>query len=556
MKSPRGPRSRIHATVIAVLAMTLLLSCGGTKSGGGGNTGRAPSDDGGTGEPRYGGTVVYGIAAENSDGWCLPQAQLAPPGIQVARSIYDTLTVPNEKGELVPFLARTLTSNDDFTEWDLELRDGIVFHDGTDLDATVVKNNIDAYRGAYPARIPLLFRFVYDNIADVEVTGPLSLRITTVEPWSSLPQVLWSSGRVGIMAQSQLDDPETCDSKLVGTGPFELVEWSKNEKLVLKRNPDYWMTDDQGNQLPYLDGIEYRPVVQASSRINGLLSGDLDVTNGISPQDYATIEEADAAGDLNNTRSDAFAQPSFLQLNIAKPPFDDKNARMAVITGLDMETFNDTVNLGLAQIANGPFAPGNIGYLEDTGYPTYDAEAAKKYVAAYEAETGQKLKFSVIAPPDPEVVAAMALVQDMAKRIGVTVTLDQMEVAAMVSTAVAGKYEAMAFANFPGGDPDDNRVWWYGSSPVNLSRFDDPEINRLLDEGRATADDDQRQRIYGDINRRFASEGYMVWLTWSVSNVVTAADVHGVFGPRLPNGDEPSPSLVVGHSMAGMWRDG
>lgn len=554
MRSFSDPaRLTVRPALVVIAIVVLLASCGGTK-GGATSGGTQPAGDTDSG-PVYGGTVVYGLAAENPDGWCLPQAQLAPPGIQVARSIYDTLMIPNEKGELVPFLAESLTSNDDFTEWDLRLREGITFHDGTDLDAEVVKNNIDAYRGAYPARVPLLFRFVFDGIADVEVTGPLSLKITTVTPWSSLPQVLWSSGRVGIMAQSQLDDPDTCDSKLVGTGPFELVEWSPNQKMVLDRNPHYWMRDANGDQLPYLDRIEYRPVTQASSRMNGVLSGDLDMTSSISAQDYQTIEDAEADGTLINTRSEAFAQPSFLQLNIAEPPFDNKNARLAVITGLDMETFNETVNLGLARIANGPFAPGNIGYLEDTGYPTYDPQAAKQYVAAYEAETGRQLKFSVIAPPDPEVVAAMALVQDMAKKVGVTVTLNQMEVAAMVSTAIAGNYEAMAFTNFPGGDPDDNRVWWYGTSPVNLSRFDDPEINRLLDEGRATSDKEARQRIYGDINRRFGSEGYMVWLNWSISDVVTRSDVHGVFGPALPNGDEPSPALVTGHSMAGVWRD-
>lgn len=554
MRSFSDPsRVKSHRAALVLALLILLASCGGTKGGDAPNSTESTNES--SAEPTYGGTVVYGLSAENPDGWCLPQAQLAPPGIQVARSIYDTLTIPNADGELVPFLASSLAPDDDFTEWDLELREGIEFHDGSPLDAQVVKNNIDAYRGVYPPRFPLLFRFVFEDIADVEVTGPLSLRITTKRPWPSLPQLLWSSGRAGIMSQSQLDDPDTCDSKLVGTGPFKLVSWSVNQEMVLERNPDYWLKDANGNQLPYLDRIEYRPVVQASSRINGVLSGNLDMTSAISPQDYQTVEDSEADGTLNNTRSEVFAQPSFLQLNIAKAPFDNKNARLALITALDMDTFNDTVNLGIPKIANGPFAPGSTGYVEDTGYPTYDPDASKEYVAAYEAETGQQLKFSLIAPPDPEVIAAMALIQDMAKKVGVTVTLDQMEVAAMVSTAIAGNYEAMAFTNFPGGDPDENRVWWYGGSPVNLSRFNDPQINELLDEGRATSDKEARQRIYGDINRRFGSEGYMVWLNWSMSNIVTSSDVHGVFGPRLPNGDDPSKALVTGHSMAGVWRD-
>ena len=78
-------------------------------------------------------------------------------------------------------------------------------------------------------------------------------------PWSSFPAYLYGSGRVGIMAQAQLDDTETCDTNLIGTGPFKLKEWKVNEKFVAEKNPDYWQKDADGNQLPYLDEIEFRP---------------------------------------------------------------------------------------------------------------------------------------------------------------------------------------------------------------------------------------------------------------------------------------------------------
>ncbi|MCZ7629591.1 MAG: ABC transporter substrate-binding protein [Microthrixaceae bacterium] len=70
-----------------------------------------------------------------------------------------------------------------------------------------------------------------------------------------------------------MDDPETCDQNLIGTGPFKFVEWEVNDHLTLERNPDYWRKDAQGEQLPYLDGITFRPVPDAQARANGLLSG-------------------------------------------------------------------------------------------------------------------------------------------------------------------------------------------------------------------------------------------------------------------------------------------
>lgn len=551
-------RRWVRRAAIVACATLALAACGGNggESGSNGNGGT-----GGTGgeealTPTPGGKVVYALEAENTEGWCLPQAQLAISGIQVARTIYDTLTIPNQDGELVPNLAEDITSNDDFTEWNIKIREGVTFHDGSALDAIVVKNNLDAFRGQYKARKPLLFIFVFQNIKDVEVVDQYNVKVTTNTPWSSFPQALWSSGRIGIMGQSQLDDPETCDSKLVGTGPFELVEWKKNERLVVKKNPDYWQTDEDGNQLPYLDEIEYRPIVDGSARVNALLAGDVSMLHMASLEQIDELNMAAEDGKVTSNTSDDFTEVAFVQLNNTKAPFNNKNARMAMATAMDMETFNQTINLGIPKIANGPFAPGSMGYLEDTGYPTYDPEAAKKYVAAYKEETGNDLEFTLLSTPDPATQAAVAFAQDMAKKVGVKVKTATMEQAALVSTAISRDFEAMAFRNFPGGDPDANRVWWYGKgNPVNFSGYDDPEINRLLDEGRLTADKDERQKIYADINRRFGSEVYSVWLTWSIWDVATAPGIHGILGPKLPNGDDPSPALVVGHSVAGLWTE-
>lgn len=562
MGSISQPPRRVRLAVLAIVgSVSLIAGCGG-------GTSDDPNDDSGeaateSGVGDYGGRVVYGLEAENANGWCLAEAQLAISGIQVARSIYDTLTIPNEDGVAVPFLAKDLTPNDDFTEWNIELREGIVFHDGTALDATVVKNNLDAYRGAYPARKPLLFTFVFGNIADVEVIDASNLKVTTNTPWSSLPNALWGNGRIGIMAQAQLDDPDTCDSNPIGTGPFKLTEWKQNEKLVVARNADYWRTDADGQQLPYLDEIEYRPVADSSARTNALLAGDLTMAHTVTPEQIDALQSAASDGTITALTSEKFTEVQFLQLNNSKPPFDNKNARMAIISAIDRETLNQTVNLGLPTVANGPFAPGNIGYLDDVGYPGYDLDAAKDYVAAYESEAGRKLSFTIVVTPDPSANASMAMIQNMAKDAGMEVNISVMEQAQQVSTAISGDFEAMSFRNFPGGDPDANYVWWYGHSlkdpnapnRVNFARFNDPEINRLLDEGRVTADKDERKGIYEDLNRRFASEGYNAWLHWALWNVSSATDVKGILGPDLPNGDKPSPALVNGHSMAGVWID-
>ena len=109
------------------------------------------------------------------------------------RAFYDTLTVPNGEGGFSPYLAKSVTPNEDHTEWTITLREGITFHDGSPLDATVVKNNLDAYRGTYPGRPSLLFMFILQDIADTRVDDPLTVTVTTKRPWVSFPAFLTRS---------------------------------------------------------------------------------------------------------------------------------------------------------------------------------------------------------------------------------------------------------------------------------------------------------------------------------------------------------------------------
>jgi peptide/nickel transport system substrate-binding protein len=358
-----------------------------------------------------------------------------------------------------------------------------------------------------------------------------------------------------MVAQSQLDDPSTCDTKLVGTGPFTLVNWTQNESLELKKNPNYWQKDADGTQLPYLDELVYKPTPEGASRINGLLAGDLNAIQMSGGEQIDQLRSETEAGNINSYESDKFGEVSFGQLNTSVAPFNSKTARLAAIKSIDMEAYNATVNLDVLQNANGPFAPGGIGYLEDSGYPTYDLAESKKLVAQYKEETGTDLAFTLIATPDPATQAAAAVVQQMGKAAGIDVTITALEQAALISTAISGKYQAMVFRNYPGGDPDANYVWWKGAgNPVNFSRFDDAEINALLDEGRATPDKAKRQQIYGDINKRFATEGYSIWLQWTLWDIATATDVFGTLGPDLPDdAGAPFPGLASGHPVTGMW---
>ena len=537
----------------------VLAACGGdddgggddgAAEGGGGAEEAAPEDEG---EPVPGGELVYGLEAETNGGFCLQEAQLAPPGIQVAKTVYDTLTAPNEDGEIEPYLAESVEPNDDYTQWTITPREGVTFHDGSTLDAQIIADNLNAYRGQYPARKPLLFVFVLADIESIEATPENTVVVTMKRPWVSFPWTLWGSSRVGITGRAQLDAPSTeCANNLVGTGPFMLESWTVNQEMVLVKNPNYWQKDADGNQLPYLDKITYRPIPESAQRVNALESGQVDLIHTSDTEQLAErLLPAEEAGDLGVYESDAWGETNYLMLNASKPPFDNKNARLAVAHALDREFLRDVRGGGLGSIANGPFAEEVLGYTEDTGFPEFDVEKAKELAAAYEEETGEPLSFTYSFVTSEAGNLTAQEIQTQMADAGIDMSIrpsgDQ---ATAINQALAGDFQAIGWRNHPGADPDTQYNWWYEGSPVNFGRIADPEINRLLDEGRTTAEG--REEIYQDLNKRFASEMYNVWTTRAVWALAHANDVRGLLGPTLERAGN-FPGLGAGHLVHGIW---
>jgi peptide/nickel transport system substrate-binding protein len=508
-------------------------------------------------KPARGGQLVYGLEAETSSGWCLPEAQLAISGMQVAKSLYDTLTVPDASGEYVPYLAKTITHDDSYRSWTITLRGGVTFHDGTKLDAEVVKNNLDAYRGTYAERAPLLFTFVFKNIESVEVVNELSLTVKTKVPWVAFPAALYNSGRIGIAAQAQLDAPKAeCSNRPIGTGPFSFVSWQPEVSLRVKRNPDYWQQAPDGKPYPYLDAVDFRPMANSDERIALLEQGELNMlhtsTAADMGQNLATLRDD---GAINLLVSEDRTETSYLMLNTADERLATRDVRLAIAHAIDPATLNELSNKGFATLAKGPFAPEVLGYLEDPGAPAFDLEAAKKGVAAMEA-ADLSTRFSLLTSSGPAAIRTAGIQKDMLEKAGFTIDLEVESEAGLIERVIAGTYELAAFRNQPGEDPDANYNWWYGKgNPVNFGRFDDPVINAALDKGRTSSDPDTRRTAYETVNKQFAKQAYNIYLWYAPWAVAESRDVHGILGPPLPDRPDAAIStrLVTGHPLHGIW---
>jgi peptide/nickel transport system substrate-binding protein len=357
-----------------------------------------------------------------------------------------------------------------------------------------------------------------------------------------------------MMAQAQLDDTETCADNLIGTGPFVLENWTPNQSLTATKNPDYWATDAAGNQLPYLDEVEFRPIVESSQRLNALQSGEINAMHTSDPELVAELRNLDEEGAVTSVESVEFGEVSYSLLNSSVPPFDNILARQAVASAFDFDEYNEIIGRGILTQASGPFAPGNIGYLEETDLPTYDPERAEELVAQYEEETGEPLSFAYTTTQAEATIAGAQLLKEQLEAVGIEMEIVTVDQSTQIDTAISGDFQAIAWRNHPGGDPDAQYVWWESSYPTNFGRINDPEIDDLLNQGRVTADADERRTIYEDLNRRFGEQVWNLWSYYTLWSVGTATDVHGVQGEG-PTSEEPFPGLATGHLVTYMWVD-
>ena len=539
--------------VALVGALVIVVgACGGGSSKGTSSSSRATTAD--SGKPTSGGKVVYGLESDTGGGFCLPSGQLAISGVMVADSIYDPLTWPNDKGEYVPYLAESVTPNADFTEWTIKLRSGITFTDGSPLNADTVKLNLDSYRGKNPNISSSLFSLVLKTVTNVTVTDPLTVVVKMSSPWVAFPAYLFSFGRMGMMAKAQLTDNQTCPSKLIGTGPFKLKgRWTPGAPVELVKNAGYWRKDANGKQLPYLDAITFVGVVESAQRITQLEAGQLDIMQTDFEPDLARLQPKADSGTIKLTIETKGRENRYYLLNAGKPPFDDPKARRAFALALDRNEINKLRNLGRATVANGPFDKGVPGYVADPGFPKHDLAKAKKLVDQVKAAHGGRFNVQFVILPDSENRNEAEILKQQIEKAGISASIDVVDQTAEISTAISGDYNVLLWRNHAGEDPDTNYVWWHSGELTNFGKINDPEIDRLLEQGRATSDAAQRAAAYEGVTKEFAKNIWNVWAWYVNWGIATRPNVNGILGPSLPDGSKPFPILAGLHPTVGIW---
>ena len=374
-------------------------------------------------------------------------------------------------------------------------------------------------------------------------------------PWPAFDSYLFLDGRQGIVAPAQLANPDTCNSNLIGTGPFKLDHWTVNQELVVNKNPDYWQKDAKGNQLPYLDKITFKPIAEAGQRVNSLVGKQLDVMHTSDGQQVGALDQKASQFNLMKEQPGR-RETRYYLMNVAKAPLDDLTARMAVATAIDRDQINQIRNDGVYDISNGPFDSKVPGYLKDPGFPKYNLKKATALAKQYKDAHGGQFSVVLEHTNDPANSAEAQLIKEQLAKAGIDATLKQDDQTAFITAAISGNFSIMLWRQHPGDDPDGQYVWWNTGSLVNFGKIADPELQTLIDQGRSETDPAKRKTIYEDVNKLFSKKVYDVWAYYAAWTVAAQKNIQGLAGPPLPDGGG-KPEFIYGrHPLLGIYKTG
>jgi len=221
----------------------------------------------------------------------------------------------------------------------------------------------------------------------------------------------------------------------------------------------------------------------------------------------------------------------FVMINVSRPDVSDVRFRQAMAYALYRVPLHTAINLVVTNFPNTPFGSGLAPHEAVDGYPNYDPAKAKKLLADYGKPV--RIKFTVNATPQ-SILTAQAL-QQMWKKVGIETDIEQVEQVQGIRMAAAKDYQVMLYRWAGGGDPDKNvHQFFHSKAAVNRTAYSDPQMDKLLDDARATTDPAARLKLYRQVNNLLARDLPYLFLNYFDNYALAGANVNGIVG--VPDG--------------------
>lgn len=448
-------------------------------------------------EPEPGGTLRVGLQGDVTT--MDPHMSTSAVDRDVYYQLYNTLVALDANLNILPELAESWEAPDPLA-YVFRLRKGVKFHDGSDFNAEVVRWNVE--RMIDPATGSIR-RSELGNIKSVDVLDTHTVRFNLKEPDAALLATL--TDRSGMMVSRVAVEKHGKDfaRNPVGTGPFQLARWVKDDHVRLKRFPGYWKKG-----LPYLDEVVYKPIPDHTVKLTALRTGTLDLIDDLPPKDVAPLR--------GQPKLKVIETPGLgyrrIELNSTRPPFNVKAIRQAVAWAVNREAIHRAVYFATGAIAQGPIPPRSWAYDALPGYgSTPDLARAKEKLAEGGQPTGFKFTLNILN--QPVALKQAQIIQDNLKRVGIEMEIALLEIGAWIEKRKAGQFDGAESLWSGRPDPDGNMFSHLTTGGANnWGKYSSPKVDELLHRARSSSNQAERKRAYTEAIRILIEDSPLVFL--------------------------------------------
>lgn len=449
--------------------------------------------------------------------WATMDAPLAQVGWTDERLVYDYLTkiVRNPSTgifEVQPSLAESWQIVDPTTVV-FKLRKGVKFHDGSDFNASVARWNFERMM-TNPRSTA---KTETASIKSVEAVDDATLKLNLKYPSPAIFVNLTSDAfGVGAMESEEhwkkVGDAGVARSP-VGTGPFKFVEWKPSDHILYQNSGTYWKQGVDGKPLPYLDQVRVSYQPDWTVTIDGLRTGNIDLMAGIPGKNVPSVTsnpnldyvQAPWQATLYNLLFNARPGSKFAGDKMRK-------VRQAVFYAIDRHAIAKALGLGIGEPNYYHLVPGQLGYSDSVPKYTYQPEKAKQLLK----ESGATLPIDITMDyiSRPEDAQNAQIYKEMLAKVGINLTLRPQERLAWVKRTQAGEFDFGSFLSGTFVDPDSTVEFRFSThGPGNYAAWNNPQVQKLIGDGRSTYDTKKRQEVYQQLNQVVFDDAYygFIW---------------------------------------------
>jgi peptide/nickel transport system substrate-binding protein len=496
-------------------------------------------------KPKAGGTLKIG-SFQNID-TLDPHQTTFITACGIHNNIYNGLlkiTSPDGKGvDFKPELAR---------EWEIQgdrvhvfrLHKGVTFHDGQPCTAAEVKASLERVKDK--AQSPI-HAWKLELLEHVETPDPLTVKLHFSKPYPFLKVALTgSTGRAGtiVSVKAAKEKGKAYGRSPVGTGPFKFVEWKESDYILLEKNPNYWDSQD-GQKLPYVDKLLIKFIIEPSTLVAAVKTGEVDGINNVAPQFVAELRKDPKL----NVFTAVGGNWRCMHFNFAKEPFTDKALRKAVSFAIDRKEIVDKVEFGEAIVAHGPISP-PMGAFYDAAFETgkngqyFDLEQAKALMKQSKHAGGVDVSLLVgnagTAPRQAEVVQAQLA------KIGVRVKIEIADAPTFRRRWLQERQWDLVQLQWDADlDPDETLYPELHSTEAwNAGKWVNKAFDQAVEGARAEADFKKRKKYYDDAVKAMLEDAPVA--------IVLHANEQKVFAKRV-KGFQMIPAGLI--DMHNVWLD-